>query len=124
KDVEAHSSRYRSAGTPTRRDTPPSGPPKPTIEPMGAPISWTVHCPPQAWVAASIFAALGGGGYSPVVETWDAIRTRRNVREYADRPIAAEDLDRILEAGRRSPSANNQQAWDFVAVTERDRLRA
>ena len=90
---------------------------------MGAPISWTVHCPPQAWVAASIFAALGGGGYSPVVETWDAIRTRRNVREYADRPIAAEDLDRILEAGRRSPSANNQQAWDFVAVTERDRLR-
>jgi len=57
------------------------------------------------------------------VETWDAIRARRNVREYADRPIAAEDLDRILEAGRRSPSANNQQAWDFVAVTERDRLR-
>jgi nitroreductase len=57
------------------------------------------------------------------METWDAIRARRNVREYEDRPIAKEDLDRILEAGRRTPSSMNQQAWDFVVVTDRDRLR-
>lgn len=58
------------------------------------------------------------------METWDAIRARRNVRSYADRPIAAEDLHRILEAGRRSPSSLNRQRWDLVLVTERDRLRA
>ena len=57
------------------------------------------------------------------METWDAIRARRNVRSYEDRPIAPEDLERILEAARRSPSSTNQQAWDFVAVTERERLR-
>jgi nitroreductase len=57
------------------------------------------------------------------VQTDDAIRARRNVRSFTDRPIAAGDLDTILEAGRRSPSSNNQQAWDLVAVTERDRLR-
>jgi nitroreductase len=57
------------------------------------------------------------------VETWDAIRSRRNVRAYADRPIAADDLDRIMEAARRSPSSSNQQRWDFVVVTDRDRLR-
>jgi nitroreductase len=57
------------------------------------------------------------------METWDAIRARRNVRRYADRPIAREDLDRILEAGRRAPSSMNEQAWDFVLVTERERLR-
>ena len=56
------------------------------------------------------------------METWDAIRARRNVRDYADRPIAAEDLDRILEAGRRSPSSMNEQPWDFVVVVVRDRL--
>jgi len=56
------------------------------------------------------------------VETWDAIRSRRNVRSYADRPIAAEDLDRILEAGRRSPSSSNQQRWDFVVCTDRAQL--
>jgi nitroreductase len=56
------------------------------------------------------------------VETWDAIRSRRNVRSYQERAIAPEDLDRILEAGRRTPSAGNQQAWDFVVCTDRDQL--
>jgi nitroreductase len=57
------------------------------------------------------------------VEGWDAIRARRNVREYAERPIAPEDMDRILEAGRRSPSSTNRQRWDFVVCTDRDQLR-
>ena len=56
------------------------------------------------------------------METWDAIRARRNVRQYTDRPIATEDLDRILEAGRRSPSSRNEQPWDFVIVTGRQQL--
>src|SRR5438552_3460626 len=55
------------------------------------------------------------------METWDAIRARRNVRVYTEQPIAAPDLDRILEAGRRSPSSQNSQPWDFVVVTERER---
>jgi nitroreductase len=56
------------------------------------------------------------------MQTWDAIRARRNVRAYTDQPIAPTDLDQILEAGRRSPSASNRQKWDFVVVTDRDRL--
>jgi nitroreductase len=56
------------------------------------------------------------------VETWDAIRSRRNVRSYADEAIAPKDLDQILEAGRRTPSAGNQQAWDFVVCTDREQL--
>ncbi len=57
------------------------------------------------------------------METWDAIRARRNVRAYSDRPIAPDALERILEAARRTPSSTNQQAWDFVVVTERERLQ-
>lgn len=56
------------------------------------------------------------------METWDAIISRRNVRTYTDQPIPAEALDRILEAGRRTPSSRNTQPWDFVVVTGRDRL--
>jgi nitroreductase len=56
------------------------------------------------------------------VETWDAIRSRRNVRSYSGRAIAPQDLDRILEAGRRTPSAGNQQSWDFVVCTDREQL--
>jgi nitroreductase len=57
------------------------------------------------------------------METWDAIRARRNVRTYQDRAIAKGDLHQILEAGRRSPSASNHQDWDFVVVTEPAQLR-
>src|SRR5689334_4118194 len=56
------------------------------------------------------------------METWDAIRSRRNTREYQDRPIDAGDLDRILEAGRRSPSSMNEQPWDFIVATDRATL--
>jgi len=56
------------------------------------------------------------------MEAWDAIRSRRNVRAFTDAPIEPSDLDRILEAARRTPSSMNQQAWDFVVVTGRDDL--
>jgi nitroreductase len=56
------------------------------------------------------------------METWDAISSRRNVRSYSQRAIAPQDLDRILEAARRSPSAGNQQAWDLIVCTDRGQL--
>jgi nitroreductase len=56
------------------------------------------------------------------LETWDAIRSRRNVRSYTDEPIEPAQLDQILDAGRRAPSASNWQPWDFVVVTDRDQL--
>jgi nitroreductase len=57
------------------------------------------------------------------MQTWDALRSRRNVRRYEDRALPAGDLDRILEAARRTPSAGNRQHWDFVVVTDRERLQ-
>jgi nitroreductase len=56
------------------------------------------------------------------METWDAIRARRNVRQYTDKPIARDDLERILDAGRRAPSASNWQPWNFVVVVDRGQL--
>jgi nitroreductase len=57
------------------------------------------------------------------MDTWDAIRARRNVRSYEDRTIPAEHLDRIVEAAWRAPSSMNGQPWDFVVCTERETLR-
>ncbi len=57
------------------------------------------------------------------METWDAIRARRNVREYEDRPLRRADRERILEAGRRAPSSTNWQPWHFVVVTDRAQLQ-
>jgi nitroreductase len=57
------------------------------------------------------------------MQTWEAITSRRNVRAFDGRPVPAADLDRILEAGRRSPSSQNWQPWDFILVTDRAQLR-
>jgi nitroreductase len=56
------------------------------------------------------------------VQTWEAIRSRRNVRSFTDQPIADDHLNEILESGRRSPSSQNWQPWDFVLVRQRDQL--
>jgi nitroreductase len=56
------------------------------------------------------------------MQTWEAITSRRDVRSFGDRPIAAEHLDQILEAARRAPSSRNSQPWDFVLVTDRTQL--
>jgi nitroreductase len=58
------------------------------------------------------------------METWDAIRARRNVRSYLPDPVTTADLNRIAEAGWRAPSASNRQHWNFIVVTDRDQLQA
>ena len=48
----------------------------------------------------------------------DAIKTRKSVRAYLDKPVEDEKLNAILEAGRLAPSASNRQEWRFVIVRE------
>jgi nitroreductase len=50
------------------------------------------------------------------MEVYEAIRSRRSVRRWADRPIPDEVLRRVLEAGRLAPSARNLQEWKFLVV--------
>ena len=57
------------------------------------------------------------------MQTWEAITSRRNVRSFADRQVPAADLDQMLEAGRRAPSSQNGQPWDFILVTDAGQLR-
>jgi nitroreductase len=52
------------------------------------------------------------------------LESRRSVRQFADRPIAREALERCLRAATTAPSATNRQPWRFVAVTAPGRRRA
>lgn len=48
----------------------------------------------------------------------DLIRIRESVRNYDPfRPVPKEILEKILEAGRVSPSACNIQPWKFLAIS-------
>jgi len=48
----------------------------------------------------------------------DVILSRRSIRRYENKEIPKDVLDKIVEAGRQSPSAANRQPYRFVIVTD------
>jgi nitroreductase len=59
------------------------------------------------------------------MDTWLAVASRREVREYADRELPDDVVRRILDAGRLAGSARNKQPWRFLVVEDegaRERL--
>jgi nitroreductase len=53
----------------------------------------------------------------------DAIRTKRAVRKFLEKPLSEETMRVILNAGRRSQSSKNNQDWQFIAVTDKAILK-
>ena len=52
------------------------------------------------------------------MDTIEALIHRRSCRKYSDRPVEAEKLTRIIEAGQYAPSGMGRQPVTFVAVTD------
>ena len=50
------------------------------------------------------------------MDIYQVIEKRHSVRSYSGRPVEDDKLRRVLEAGRLSPSARNDQARKFVVV--------
>jgi len=57
------------------------------------------------------------------MEVLEAIRTRRSIRSYSNKPISDEDAVKILDAARLAPSGGNRQAWIFVYIKDPQVLR-
>ena len=51
-----------------------------------------------------------------MIDTIQAIRTRRSIRKYKPDAVPEEDLHTILQAGRWAPSASNKQPWHFIII--------
>lgn len=56
------------------------------------------------------------------METLEAIRTRRSIRQYTDRSVPDAALKELLRAAMMAPSAGNAQPWQFVVITDREKL--
>jgi len=52
------------------------------------------------------------------MEALEAIKARRSVRQFEDRPVRRELLERLVDAGRLAPTAINIQPLEFVVVTD------
>jgi nitroreductase len=53
----------------------------------------------------------------------EAIRRRRAVRTYTDRPVPDEVLDRLLGLALRAPTGSGSQAWSLLVVRDEERRR-
>jgi nitroreductase len=49
-------------------------------------------------------------------ETLRSMRDRHSVRHFTEQEVNEEDLQTILEAANRAPSAHNQQSWRFIVL--------
>jgi len=69
---------------------------------------------PEVYTKSSIFQYIGGY-YMSI----SCVMDRRSVRQYTDRPVDDETLEKLLRAGMYAPSAMNSQPWEFIAVRDR-----
>ncbi len=58
------------------------------------------------------------------MEVYEALRTRRTVRQFKPDPVPDEALNKVLQAARWAPSSRNEQPWRLVVVRDREKLRA
>jgi nitroreductase len=56
------------------------------------------------------------------MDTLEAIRKRRTVRNFTGAAIPRGDLETIVDAGRLAASGYNRQPWDFIVVTNRSMI--
>jgi len=52
------------------------------------------------------------------MNVFDAIKLRRSVRSFQAKEIPEESLNKVLEAFRLAPSANNEQPWKLIVITD------
>jgi nitroreductase len=57
------------------------------------------------------------------MELQEAIRGRRSIRNYYDKPVDDETVRKIIEAGTWAPSACNCQAWRFIVINDHNILQ-
>ena len=53
----------------------------------------------------------------------EAIRTKRAIRKFQDKPLHDDVVKSILNAGRRSQSSKNEQGWQCVAIRDKEILQ-
>jgi nitroreductase len=56
------------------------------------------------------------------MDTLEAIFSRRSIRAYTGKPVPVDVIETLVRAAMQAPSAGNQQAWQFVVITDRAQL--
>ncbi len=54
---------------------------------------------------------------------YETILSRRSIRKFTAEPVSRDLLTKLIDAARLAPTGSNDQPWEFVVITARDRLR-
>jgi nitroreductase len=54
------------------------------------------------------------------MELPEAVRNRRSIREYLEKPVEDDKIEKILDAARWAPSAGNLQSVEYIIVKDRE----
>ncbi|WP_276819548.1 nitroreductase family protein [Mailhella massiliensis] len=54
------------------------------------------------------------------MDVYQAMATRRTVRDFEDRPVDGRTVERLLDAGLKAPSNTHLRQWEFVIVNDRE----
>lgn len=57
------------------------------------------------------------------MEFYEVIEKRRSIRQFEDKAIPTDMLERILAAGLQAPSSNHQRQWQLVTLTDKAVIR-
>ena len=56
------------------------------------------------------------------MDMFEAIAKRASVRKYLDKPVPKDIIEKIVDAGRRAPSARAVEPWEFIVVEDKNTL--
>jgi len=51
------------------------------------------------------------------------VQTRRSIRDYTEEEVTTSDIHDLIDCARYAPSDTNSQTWEFVAITNRDKIK-
>jgi nitroreductase len=54
------------------------------------------------------------------MDVFEAIKNRRSIRRFEDRPVPDDVIETIIEAGQWAPSASNRQQWKFIVIDSQE----
>ena len=62
-------------------------------------------------------------GEDGILDLFEAIRNRRSIRAFEDKPVSENLIRTLVDAARHAPSAGNIQPWEFIIVRDQQMKR-
>ena len=58
------------------------------------------------------------------MDFYEAVYRRRTIRDFAEKDVPADTVNRILQAGLKAPTNNHLREWEFVVLRSRQSIEA